>query len=207
MANVEKEMEKRPARWRLDTLEACIQDFLWRREPGGGMDVKADDIPAMCAEAIDFEHAVWIAVESRRRDGRMHTHQTKVKIDARREFGRRIIYWKMEGFQKAKLFDDWYDVLWGVRPTGIGPLTTYDVAVRTGAYLKLEPVSLYLHTGARLGWNAMWGRRRLPALDRVEPEFWPPALRRLSADLAEDFLCTYRDTLLRIRRDQNGVPI
>lgn len=213
MANVEKEMRLRPARWPLDTLDACIRDFLWRREPGGGMDVKADDIPAMCREAATFIDAVWIACASRRRNGRMHTHQTKVSIHARREFGWRII---MEFIPDSgaphvvpDTFDAFHDRLWAIRPEGIGPLTTYDVATRLGAFVKLEPDQIYLHTGARLGWNALMGTkaRAYGLTSRVPRERWPVPLRQLSADLAEDFLCTYRDALTRIQRSPSGEPI
>lgn len=207
MANVEKEMKLRPALWPLDTLDACVRDFLWRRAPGGGMDVKADDIPAMCAEAETFDEAVWIACASKRRNGRMHTHQTKVKVDARREFGWAIIGCA-EFLSCQTDFDAFHDILWEIRPAGIGPLTCYDVATRVGAYLRLEPQQIYLHTGARLGWNAMWGERREAGVQdgRVSRNFWPPALLRLSADMAEDFLCTYRDALAKIRRNKYGVP-
>lgn len=211
MANVEKEMRTRPARWPLDTLDACIRDFLWRREPGGGMDVKADDIPAMCAEAANFEDAVWIACASRRRNGKMHSHQTKVPINARHEFARRIIDQVRPLVNRLVVwgdFDAFYDILWEIRPAGIGPLTVYDVATRVGAYLRLDPVQIYLHTGARLGWDAMWGGDRLGQANvRVPKRIWPAPLRQLSADLAEDFLCTYRDTLRSIRRDLHGYPV
>lgn len=218
MANVEKEMATRPARWPLDTLDACIRDFLWRRAPGGGMDVKADDIPALCAVARSFDDAVWIACASRRGNGKMHSHQTKVSKDARREFGHRII----DRFDSSPLhghrdprklegltFDQFYDKLWDIRPAGIGPLTTYDVATRVGAYLELEPESLYLHTGVRVGYEAMYSGSRRASLVavRVPVYLWPTPLTQLSADMAEDFLCTYRDALAGIQRDSLGVPI
>jgi hypothetical protein len=212
MANVEKEMKLRPARWPLDTLDACIRDFLWRRAPGGGMDVKADDIPAMCAAAETFTEAVWIACASKRANGKMHSHQTKVSVVARREFGWAIIETVgplVDRLVVLNSFNVWHDRLWEVRPSGIGPLTVYDVATRIGAYLRLEPKDIYLHTGARLGWEALMGARaRSNGLTaRVPPERWPVPLRRLSADMAEDFLCTYRDALKRIQRDAQGLPV
>lgn len=211
--NVEKAMIARPARWPLDTLDACIRDFLWRRAPGGGMDVGADDIPAMCAEAPDFDDAVWIAVASKRRNGKMHSHQSKVTLDARRQFGYRIIVeFNEEGeLSTPGTFDEFYDKLWEIRPPGIGPLTNYDVATRIGAYLELEPKQIYLHTGARQGWDAMWGpsqtwlQGRSPG--RVDRSMWPVALLQLKADMAEDFLCTYRSVLSEIKRSEFGYPL
>jgi hypothetical protein len=173
------------------------------------MDVFADDIPAMCAEATSFEEAVWIACESRRRSGKMHSHQTKVPKDARREFGYRII----RGFFDLSLtdFDQFHDFLWDIKPIGIGPLTTYDVAIRVGAFLNLEPDAIYLHTGARLGWEALLGYRVMGpppgAPYRAPRSTWPVPLRALSADMAEDFLCTYREVLGGIQRDATGRPI
>ena len=207
--NVEKAMKTRPAREPLDTLAACIRDFQWRRAPGGGMDVFADDIPARCAAANGFEEAVWIACESRRGNGRMHSHQTKVPKDARREFAHRIVEYGRANAANAgpNTFDQFYDVLWEIRPAGIGPLTTYDVATRVGAYLELEPDKIYLHTGAWAGWKALWGPHPLAHATRVRRELWPVPLRELSADMAEDFLCTYRSALAGIRRDRIGNPI
>lgn len=215
MANFEREMRLRPAKWPLDTLDACVRDFLWRRAPGGGFDVKADDIPAMCAEAKDFPDAVWMACASRRRNGKMHTHQTKVRVEARREFGARIIerYTWGEGFSRPRTFDEFHDTLWDIRPEGIGQLTTYDVSVRAGAFLSLEPDKIYLHTGARQGWEAMWGGPRMIPRQGTYPtvcvprEIWPRPLLRLSADMAEDFLCAYRDALKGIKRNPSGAPI
>lgn len=175
------------------------------------MDVKADDIPGMCLAAETFSEAVWIACASKRRSGRMHTHQTKVSIDARREFGWLIIErFEPDGrLYTPPTFARFHDILWEIRPAGIGALTTYDVATRVGAYLRLEPVDIYLHTGARMGWEALMGvhARAYGLTSRVPPERWPAPLRQLSADMAEDFLCTYRDTLRGIQRDSTGAPI
>lgn len=210
--NVDKAMKTRPAREPLDTLEACIRDFQWRRAPGGGMDVFADDIPAMCAEAKDFDAAVWIAVACKRRNGKMHSHQTKVKKDARREFGYRIIerYNNNGVVHTPHTFDALYDEMWDLRPAGIGPLTNYDVATRLGGYLELAPDQIYLHTGARMGWDAMWNgawHYRPRNQYRIPLRSWPLPLRYLSADMAEDFLCTYRSALEKIKRDAHGVPL
>jgi hypothetical protein len=209
--NVDKAIKTRPAREPLDTLAACVRDFQWRRAPGGGMDIFADDIPAMCAEATSFEEAVWIACESRRRSGKMHSHQTKVTKDARREFGFNIIdlHSSFPDVLGSRTFDEFHDDLWDIRPYGIGRLTCYDVATRVGAYLRIEPRQIYLHTGALVGWYALWGgRANAPFMPgRAPRSVWPPALRVLSADMAEDFLCTYRTALAGIRRDAEGRPI
>ena len=173
------------------------------------MDVKADDIPGMCLAAETFAEAVWIACASKRRSGRMHTHQTKVSIDARREFGWAIIDQYPDPGCYPATFAEFHDTLWEIRPPGIGALTTYDVATRVGAWLRIEPVHIYLHTGARLGWEALMGihARAYGLTSRVPPERWPVPLRQLSADMAEDFLCTYRDTLKGIARNPSGEPI
>ena len=207
--NVEKAMKTRPAREPLGTLGACVRDFLWRRAPGGGMDVFADDIPAMCAEAESFGEAVWIAVASKRRNGKMHSHQTKVPVSARSELGGNMIdLWTNHPRELKRItFDEFYDAIWDIKPAGIGPLTTYDVATRVGAYLGLAPDQIYLHTGARAGWNALLGGSWPRNAVRVPLHRAPAPLRELTADQAEDFLCTYRTALLGIQRDAKGYPI
>jgi hypothetical protein len=157
----------------------------------------------------------------------MHNHQSKVKEADRRKFGQRImraVYWTNRGVpwecenrvvnpsaesgggvthnrchhRKLTNFDALHDLMEAVRPHGIGPVTTYDVAVRIGAYAAIEPQSLYLHAGVRAGWRALMPtapfgvRKNWAGVDRLPVDFWPAPLKRMKADDLEDFLCTYR---------------
>lgn len=70
---------------------------------------------------------------------------------------------------------------------GIGPLTVYDIALRIGTFLKLEPKLIYLHAGAREGAKAI----KLSG-KTIQRRQLPKELRRLSPAEIEHCLCIYR---------------
>ena len=204
--DVQREFAARPPREPLTSLAALVRDWKMRTAPGGGLDLKRDDVVEFCRKAPSWGVAVDRAVASRRPNGKMHNHQSKVKEADRREFGERIQReWPKPGNRWPEEFDAFYDRLWEIRPEGIGPVTTYDVAVRVGAFLELEPQSLYLHAGVRQGWLALcpvepFGfRRRWAGIDRIRTGWWPDEVKPLPADELEDFLCTYRELFRSIR--------
>lgn len=192
----------------LTSLEALVRDWRWRTAPGGHLAAKRDDVVMLAAQQDSFERAVEVAVKSRRPDGRMHNHQTKVREADRGDFGDRIMgVWGRDWHRfKGSGFDNWYDRLEDIAREipGIGAVTTYDVAVRIGAWMGIEPESLYLHAGVRLGWLALEGvpgtcvevgvhdPRFLRGAKRVRRQWWPEIFRDFKADDFEDFLCTYR---------------
>jgi hypothetical protein len=181
----------------LTSLGAILRDWERRTAPGGGLDTRRDAVVAYCAEAAVWWIAVERAVLSRDANGKHHNHQSKVDLNARIEFGRQIL---RGSSNLAKTFDALYDEFERIRPKGIGPVTTYDVAVRCGAYLRLEPQSLYLHAGVRAGWLALvpsWTQRHVGRIPRTD---WPAELRGMRADDLEDFLCTYRTIFLDLQR-------
>lgn len=193
--NIVGEWKKRPPREPMTTLAALVRDFVWRfpRE-------RRDTVITLCAAADTFEEAVWLATNSIGETGKMWSHQVKVRRTSRDEFARLII-------RDQDIIDKWCGDFWElhmhldkIRPWGIGELTAYDVAVRIGAYLGMEPHLLYLHTGVMEGWLALIRRfperrfsenhyRILKAVDASD--LYPPLLT-VSIDDAEDFICTYR---------------
>ena len=75
-------------------------------------------------------------------------------------------------------------------------MTVYDTALRIGAYLRLEPKEIHLHTGARDGAKALGfrgGRRSL------RPNELPRSLRRLKPYEIEHCLCIYKSHLKEIQ--------
>lgn len=225
--DVQREFKLRPPREMLTSLAALTRDWAWRTAPGGGLDLKRDDVVDHCKAAPEWWVAVHRAVLSRRPNGKMHNHQSKVKEADRLAFGRRILAatsWsrphlmgalvvegttgKLAGPTATRMrsFDDFHDLLESIRPAGIGPVTTYDVAVRAGSWAGLEPESLYLHAGVRQGWVALAPqaapgyRRNWLGVARVPRKLWPAEVRTWKADEFEDFLCTYRQILPAVRK-------
>ncbi len=200
MVNAAKTFEKEPPREPLTSLRAIHEDFLWRYKDRE----KTDQVVEYCRQAEDFPTAVRIAVESRDAQGKHHNHQSKVDINARRKFGRRIIRQAQRGALPMTDFDELHDALDEIKPYGIGPVTVYDVATRIGAFLGIEPTSVYMHAGVRQGFNAMvyaldrighpkadWFFRNMRR-DKVPVNNFPRPWDRLPADDVEDMLCTYR---------------
>lgn len=198
MVSAAKAFAKEPPRRPLDDLSAVVEDFQWRYVDRK----KTDQVIAYCAEAAYFPDAVQRAVESRDAAGKHHNHQSKVDIKARRLFGRRIIARKLavmrivksgKGFDR---FDALHDLLDEIKPHGIGPVTVYDVAVRVGAFLGVEPTSVYMHAGVRQGYDALFGKGAARGIARIPSALFPPPLCSMRADDVEDILCTYREVFL-----------
>lgn len=202
MVDAAKAFSKEPPKEPLTSLRAIVEDFQWRYVDRK----KTDQVIAFCANAPDFPTAVKRAVEARDALGKHHNHQSKVDIQSRRLFGRRIIRRAQRGALDLTEFDEMHDTLDDIKPFGIGPVTVYDVAVRIGAYLGIEPRSVYLHAGVRQGYKSMvdallrvegvapdteqmYDARRWPS---VPLAYFPTPLRDMRADDVEDILCTYR---------------
>lgn len=217
MVSAAKAFAAEPPREPLDNLRAIAEDFQWRYVDRK----KTDQVIKYCKKSKNYAQAVRRAVEARDKNGKHHNHQSKVDITARRKLGSKMCSKKFVRFVKALLarqdtapdwalpsrFDAFHDAIDDIKPKGIGPVTVYDVAVRVGAYLGIEPRSVYLHAGVRQGVKAL-----AEALLRLEPNapdaialstrtldkmipvsFFPSTWREFKADDIEDMLCTYRE--------------
>lgn len=210
MVSAAKAFSKEPPREPLTNLKAIRDDFQWRYVERK----KTDQVIKFCGESTTLDQAVERAVRARDAAGKHHNHQSKVDLTARLKFGAIIVRgkkdWlgrihaaKEDGLEWLTPFDamhDWFD---SVKPYGIGPVTVYDVAVRVGAFLEVEPKQVYMHAGVRQGLKALEealgnhpaGKRLAGAhkLPRVPMYLFPQPLRKLPADDVEDILCTYRE--------------
>jgi hypothetical protein len=202
MVSAAKAFAKDPPREELTDLGAIARDFQWRY-----VDTKkTDQVIWWCSVAPDFPTAVRRAVEARDAQGKHHNHQSKVDIIARRKFGNKIIKRANRGSLPMDDFDDLHDVLDHIKPYGIGPVTVYDVAVRIGAFLHIEPYSVYMHAGVRQGAKALVDALRRqgweglgsldPHRDHIPVQSFPHPLNNMKADDVEDILCTYREVFL-----------
>lgn len=201
MVSAAKAFVAEPPRENLDNLGAIVRDFQWRYVDRK----KTDQVIAFCADAPNFPIAVQRAVEARDAFGKHHNHQSKVDITARRKFGRKIIRKAARGALPLDDFDMMYEQFDAIRPYGIGPVTVYDVAVRVGAFLGIEPHSVYMHAGVRQGLKALqealWRQEsqgsQVLQLDwrafKVPVSAFPHPMDGMRADDVEDILCTYRE--------------
>jgi len=154
---------------------------------------KRDTVIDYAAKAPNFKTAVKRACDSRRENGKMFPHQSKVTAVARGNFADAIIL-RAQSIKGIKDFDTLHDRLEMIakETEGIGPVTTYDVAVRIAAFLKIKITSLYLHAGVRIGLYKLLDRRT-PRLLRIPRHQIPKTLtKHLDTDSIEDFLCGYR---------------
>ena len=140
----------------------------------------------------DGKKAVWEAVMSRLPCGRRHPHQYRIRQIALQEAAMTL---DAIEFPTSGSFHDLYIVVHTVVRdiSGIGPVTTYDVARRIGLILGLEPEYVYLHSEPKKTARAMGIRGNWVPQNQFCGEF-----HRLTAAEIEDCLCVYRDPLRRI---------
>lgn len=74
----------------------------------------------------------------------------------------------------------------------IGELAVYDSSLRIAAWRGLEPESVYMHAGTRVGARALGLNTRRISIPLAE---LPVTLSRLPAREIEDILCIYKDVL------------
>lgn len=190
--NIKQEWEKRPPRFQPKCLADLWDDFVWRRSlPDSPINTRRDNIPDWCAEAPSARIALKRAVASRRPNGKMHNHQSKVSAALPSLY--LVLSRNLRHLCSSKSFDNLHTRIARLAPKGIGEMTVYDVSVRFGAYLGLKPEMIYMHAGTRGGLNAMMGTK-FGSRHKVFP-MWlmPMELQEEDPDEVEDFLCTYRD--------------
>lgn len=194
-ALLKREFQARPPTNELDTIRALWKDYMNRYVNAG----RGDPALPWTLKAETFEEAIHRACMSRGEDGKLWHHQGRV--------------WQrnLEAFEK-NLLEDYVDLLYesehfwelfaycrkaAAETAGIGPVTEYDVAMRIGGWLELEPEHLYFHAGVTEGLRALGVAipRAAICIDRERlPEFfWDKNL-----DIVESFLCGYRSEIQRV---------
>lgn len=193
-SKIERLFEQNPPLRPINDLDSLVDDWIYRFGNDGLSKHMRDDVVDYCAAADSLDTAIDRACASLRRNGKLHNHQSRVRADVRKYFAHKI---KTEiETVTFNNFDELHDWLEEIKPRGIGEVTTYDVATRVGAYMQLEPTSLYLHAHVRVGWNKLHGTRRVPEDNgRVPKEMLPQPLHRIPADQVEDMLCCYCEVI------------
>jgi hypothetical protein len=125
--------------------------------------------------------------------GKRYSHQRRLKRAALKQALRTLLN-ESGDIEQARDFDDLFRIIKAavVPIAGIGELYVYDTSLRIGAKLNLFPTIVYLHTGTRIGAQALGlndsaGTLKVSALPR---EF-----RTLQPHELEDVLCIFKDEL------------
>ncbi len=176
------------------TLGDLVADFKHRRkDPDSPIMRNRDTVVDLCQQATDITDAINKACASIRPNGKMHNHQSKVPAVTKIQFADRLNR-RRRSFLHCKSFSS---LLIRVQRVGaathqVGPVYSWDVAVRVGAYLGLEPEVVEVHAGTAQGAKAL----KLPQEDgHLIMDLLPRELLALTADEVEDFLCVYRNVL------------
>lgn len=188
------------------SVAAMLRDFQRRRaDPTSPYWHLRDNIVDWCAEAPDLRTAIHRAVRSRRPNGKFHHHQSKQSpyLPAYEA----VLMAHRNRLRRARDFHELYLLLRGYTVRGIAQMAWYDIGTRIGAYLRLEPEKLYMHTGVLMGLKALnqvGYDIDLRAREWIEIEELPVCLRKVKPDFAEDFLCTYREAIILLKAREDG---
>jgi len=125
--------------------------------------------------------------------GKRHRHQRRLKRQAL-EDARAALLVATPALSQAPSFDAIFAIVeTATGPIkGLGDLYSYDTALRIGAYLGLDPTTVYLHAGARRGATKVG----LDSRDRALPvSRFPAELASLKPRDIENLLCIYKGDL------------
>lgn len=141
-----------------------------------------------CAKQSNLRDVIAFAALAENHLKKRHPHQYR-RNKARLEKFAGLLLDQFDLICKAESFQQLLSIVEKCKVTDIGSLTYYDTATRIGAYLKIYPERIYLHTGTRLGAQKVLGRKIKSAdLERSElPDIFQDS--RLNCADLEDILC------------------
>lgn len=152
---------------------------------------RPDTWSEFAAQQSTLKDAITVSALSINKENKRCPHQYRIP-KAVLEQAKHELLINIGRIRKAKSFDDLYTIVKTLGIFGIGELTAYDIAVRIGAYLKLNPDRVYLHAGTRVGAKTLLGE---VSGDYLFKSDLPKAFRghNLKYGEIEDILCIYKD--------------
>ncbi len=132
-----------------------------------------------------LDEAIQYAIYGIRADGKRHSHQCCISIQALEAVRNRLLKRK-SALLICRDFEELHEIVWECAVSGFAALCVYDTALRLGAYLGIRPKCVYLHRGTTKG-AAMLGLDVSSEFIRMEK--LPKELQSMQADDAENFLC------------------
>lgn len=122
-------------------------------------------------------------------NGKMFSHQRRIgKEKAKKGFEK--LKQKKAELAKCQTFENILKITDNVMTeiVGLGPLWSYDTALRIGFHLKIYPTDVYIQAGVVKGYVKLFGKR---PKSRKIPKNEFPMLAELEAYEIENFLCIW----------------
>ena len=143
------------------------------------------------AEQPDLATALDLATRAENTQGKRYSHQRRIPKSAMFH-ARQILLSAHDLIQESGSFAELYHRIEQLVGDihGIGPLYVYDTSLRVGAYMRLSPERIYLHTGTRIGARNLGLPYQKDSLSLSE---LPAAFRKLEPFEIEDILCIFKD--------------
>ena len=180
----------------IDFYKSLIADHLSKRSNSCWM----DPIVKYTLTQKKIEDAIYIAVMSRDKTGRKHSHQWRIYDHVYENFSQNLLNVR-DKIENSKNFDELLNIIDEEKPSGAGELFCYDTAVRIGHYLNLFPEKIYLHAGTRKGLEALLKRKIYGKTINKNNLPEPFKSCKLSPGQLEDFFCIYKEYLSGNRMD------
>lgn len=149
-------------------------------------------------QSENITEAIRRAALARTPKGTKHSHQRHIPKLILERFQRNLRAVEAE-LQNSNEFNSIYDLVKKQKVDGIGPLATYDTALRIGAYRRALPKMVYLHAGTRKGVKNLAKRFSDPGLmkasngETILVGELPPPIGDLEPWEIEDFMCIYKN--------------
>jgi hypothetical protein len=170
-------------------LTVLVRSFRRDHAPSGRIESRFFRQQRSIEQAI---HHVALAIDEH---GQCYDHQSRIRRIARIKAKGALLV-SVDKLRASACFHELHTLLETVLlpVRGIGELYVYDASLRLGAHLGLNPTFVYLHASTRVGANALGVGHGRAYLEMHE---LPKALRGLTPDEVESFLCIYRHSFRR----------
>lgn len=158
-----------------------------------------EELQRYCHKNLGLKHAIPLMARSECCCGKKHPHQWRIPTDVLEESAAKLKNAASE-LGKCSDFYELLELVEGIigKIKGVGELTIYDIALRIGANLGVEPKVIYLHAGTRKGAKALGKDCKK---DWISFSDLPPEFGALEAREVEDCLCVYKHTLAVVQRN------
>lgn len=192
---LEREFTARPPTNQLNSITALWKDYMERYVNSG----RGDPALPWTLKADDLDEAIHRACMSRGEDGTLWHHQGRVWQHNLEAYEKNLLEDYADAIYDCEHFSDLFAICHKCadETPGIGPVTEYDVAMRLGGWLDLEPEHLYFHAGVTEGLRAL-GVVLPRGVFRIDREKLPEFFHDKNLDIVESFLCGYRSEIQRV---------